>query len=163
MYAQGNTLERQIKATFLYKFGNYIDWPEGTFEHEDEPLTIGIIGADDIAADLREITRDKTIKGRMVIVRTFTPTDSLQKAQILFIGQSEQTRLNLILASTRGRPVVTVTESEDRIIKGGIINFIIDENKVRFDIELENADNNNIKISARLLGVARKVIAGSAS
>lgn len=161
--AQENTLEQKIKATFLYKFGNYIDWPEGTFEHDSKSLTIGIIGADEIAKELQVITRDKDVRGRSVIVRTFKPTDSLQEAQILFVGQSERIHMNAILASIRGLPVVTVTEIEDKLSEIGIINFVIDENKVRFDIELGNADYNNIKISARLLGVARRVITRSAS
>jgi hypothetical protein len=161
--AQGTALEQEVKATFLYKFGNYIDWPEGTFERADEPLTIGVIGAAEVAADLQQIARDKTIQGRTIIVRTFQPSEPLDEAQILFIGQSEQGNLDAVLSSTRGKPIVTVTEVADRAPGGGIINFVIDQNKVRFDIALDNADRSNIKISARLLGVARRVITRSAS
>jgi hypothetical protein len=162
-FAQGTPLEQEVKATFLYKFGNYIDWPEGTFGRADEPLTIGVIGAAEVAADLQEITRDKTIQGRAVIVRTFQPSDRLEEAQILFIGRAEQGRLDTVLAAIRGKPVVTVTEVADPALGSGIINFVIDQNKVRFDIALDNADDSNIKISARLLGVARKVVTRSAS
>jgi len=163
VYPQERVLEHQVKAAFLYKFGNYIDWPEGTFESEDDPLTIGVIGADDLAEGLREIVRDKTIKGRPVVVRTLESTDSLQTTHILFIGRATRSYLNSVIASTRGKPIVTVTETEDPLAQGGIINFIIDNDKVRFDIELAAANTSNIKISARLLGVARKVITATSS
>lgn len=159
--AQERALEHEIKATFLYKFGSYIEWPEGTFAGENEPLTIGVIGADDVARDLQEIVRDKSVNGRPVSVRVFGPSDPPQQAQILFIGRTTPASLASVLSSTNGRPVVTVTELEGHSAEGGMINFVTDDNKVRFDILLARADSNNIKISARLLHVARKVIAGS--
>lgn len=160
--AQEHALEHEVKATFLYKFGSYIEWPEGTFDREDEPLTIGVIGADDVAQDLREIVRDKSVNGRPILVRVLGPSDPPQQAQILFIGRAAPASLASVLSSTNGRPVVTVTELEGRSAEGGgMINFVTDDNKVRFDVLLAKADSNNIKISARLLRVARKVIAGS--
>jgi hypothetical protein len=156
--AQEHALEHQIKATFLYKFGSYIEWPQGTFMHEDEPLIIGVIGADDVAADLKEIVRDKQINGRPVSVVVLDPSAPPRQAQILFIGRSAPASLASVLSSTSGQPIVTVTEVEERSGEGGIINFVTDDNKVRFDVLLAKADSKNIKISARLLRVARKVI-----
>lgn len=161
--AQEHALEHEVKATFLYKFGSYIEWPEGTFVREDEPLTIGVIGADDVAQDLREIVQDKSINGRPVAVLVLGPSDPPQQAQILFIGRTAPTSLASVLSSASGRPIVTVTEIEGRSADGGMINFVTDDNKVRFDILLAKADSNNIKISARLLRVARKVIPGGGS
>ena len=80
--------------------------------------------------------------------------------QILFIGGSDAGRLSDILASTKGRPVLTVTESEDTFALGSMINFVIVDDKVRFDVALREAELANLKVSARLLSVARKVLAG---
>lgn len=155
-----NLTEYQIKAAYIYKFGNYVEWPDESFANPDSPLTIGIIGADSIADNLEQIISGRTVNNRNIVVRKIYPDTSLDGIQILFVGNSENANLPGILVKTRDLPVLTVTESEESISQDSIINFVISEDKVRFDIALPAADRNNLKISSRLLQVARKVISG---
>lgn len=153
--------EYQIKAAFLYKFGSYIEWPEDTFATLESPLTIGVLGADGLADSLEEIIAGRTVNNRKIIVSKLSLGAPIAGLQILFIGNSEKENLPSILAEAQKFPVLTVTESEESLTLGGIINFVVMGDKVRFDIALGSADRNNLKISSRLLEVARRVIKGS--
>jgi hypothetical protein len=150
--------EIQIKAAFLYKFGEFVQWPEASFAHPDGPFAIGIMNADELASSLEQLVVNRTVHGRPVAVRRLRRGESPAGLHILFIGQSESARLGDILATARGHAVLTVTESENAIVSGSMINFVAEERKVRFDVALPPAERGQLKISARLLAVARKVM-----
>jgi hypothetical protein len=150
--------ENEIKAAFLYKFGSFVEWPAETFAGPDGGFVIGVMGADAVAAELERITAGRTIQERAVTVRRVRRGEPLGRLQILFIGDTESARLAEIAAATRGRPVLLVTESENSISRGSMINFVEIENKVRFDVAPAPAERDQLKISARLLSVARKVV-----
>jgi hypothetical protein len=150
--------EYQIKAAFLYRFGNYIEWPAEAFTGADGALVIGVLGADFVAGELARIVEGHAVSGRPIAVRKLRHGDSLAGLHVLFIGRSEDARLADLLAATKGRAVLTVTESDAMSTPGSVINFVVIDDKVRFDITLEPADQGNLKISSRLLAVARKVI-----
>jgi hypothetical protein len=154
-------VERQVKAAYLYKFGSYVDWPERTFESTDSPLKIGVIDADALADELAQIVVGRTINGRPVTVRKLRREDSVAGFNVLFIGRSNNARLAEILAATKGQPVLTVTESEEALALGSMINFVVVEGKVRFEVAPKTAGLGNLSISARLLAAAYKVTAGS--
>jgi hypothetical protein len=150
--------EYRVKAAFLYKFGSYVEWPDGVFARADSPVAIGVIGADALAEDLAQVVAGRSVNGRPVSVRRLRAGDSLAGLQVLFIGREHGGRLAEILASARGRPLLTVTESEQALELGSVINFVVVDDKVRFDVALVPADLGSLKISARLLAVARKVV-----
>jgi hypothetical protein len=160
--AQGEapTPEYRVKAAFLFKFGGYIEWPEQTFPRPDVPLVIGVIGADSLADELAQIASGHSVNGRPVTVKKLKHQDALAGVQMLFVGRSESGRLGDILAGVKG-PVVVVTESDDARVRGSTINFVVVDDKVRFDVDLESAEQNGIKISSRLLTVARRVTSKS--
>lgn len=155
------TAEYQVKAAFLYKFGNYVEWPERTFERPDSPLAIGIVGADALADELAQIVAGRTVNGRPVTVRKLRRGESMNGLHILFIGRMDEGRLGEVLAASKGHAVLTVTESGKALALGSMINFVVVDDKVRFDIALSPAEEGNLKISARLLAVARKVVSGA--
>jgi hypothetical protein len=150
--------EQRIKAAFLYKFGSYVDWPDNTFEAPDSPFVIGVMGAGDVARDLGEMVIGRTVAGREIEVRRVDPGDALVGIQILFIGHAVSEQIDAILANAAGLPLLTVTEEENVPAPGSIINFVVVGNKVRFDVALTAARLGRLKISARLLAVARNVI-----
>jgi YfiR/HmsC-like len=156
--AQSDASEYRVKAAFLYKFGSYIEWPEGVFARPDSPVAIGVMGADALAEELAQIAAGHSVNGRPVSVRRLRAGDSIAGLQVLFIGRADAARLAEILASAKGRPLLTVTESEQALELGSMINFVVVDDKVRFDVALVPADLGSLKISARLLGVARKVV-----
>ena len=151
--------EYKVKAAFLYKFASYVEWPADVFE-PDSPFVIGVTGADALADELAQIVVGRSIGGRPVAVRKLRRSDPVSGLHILFVGRSNRGLPSDVLASAKGRPVLTVTESEDAFALGSVINFVIVDDKVRFDVALREAEQANLKVSARLLSVARKVLAG---
>jgi hypothetical protein len=152
--------EYKVKAAFLYKFASYVEWPADVFERPDSPFVIGATGADALADELARIVVGRSIGGRPVAARKLRRGDPASGLHILFVGRSNRGQLSDVLASAKGRPVLTVTESEDAFALGSVINFVIVDDKVRFDVALREAEQANLKVSARLLSVARKVVTG---
>ncbi|HYS50432.1 MAG TPA: YfiR family protein [Burkholderiales bacterium] len=153
--------EYRVKAAFLYKFGSYIEWPSGSFASADSPVTIGVMGAEALAEELAQIVAGRNVNGRPVRVRRLRPGDPIAGLHVLFVGRADGGRLAEILAAARGQALLTVTESDEGLELGSMINFVVVEDKVRFDIAPPPSESSNVKISARLLGVARKVVSKS--
>lgn len=156
--SQPEVVEYQIKAAFLYKFGAYIEWPEQTFSQASSPVIIGVMGSDAVADELAQMSSGRNINGRPVSVKKLNHGDPIKGLHILFIARTDQSRMAATLAAARGLPLLVVTETDHKSMPVGVINFVIDGEKVRFDVALRSAEVNNIKLSARLLTVARKVI-----
>ena len=156
-WAQERPAEVQIKAAFLYKFGDFVQWPPGS-ARLDAPFSIGVLGADEIAAALEPLVAGRTVQGRPIAVRRLKRGEPLAGLQVLFIGQSESARLAEILAAAGGQAVLTVTETENALASGSMINFVAEAERVRFDIALPSAERGQLRISSRLLAVARRVL-----
>jgi hypothetical protein len=155
------TAEIQIKAAFLYKFGGFVEWPAVAFARADSPFTIGVHGADALAAELEQVVAGRSVHGRQVAVRRLRRGDALDGLHVLFVGQQEAARLAEIVAGLKGPTPLIVTESENALSRGSMINFVSAEDKVRFDVALLPAERGQLRISSRLLGVARKVVPGA--
>jgi hypothetical protein len=147
-----------VKAAFLYRFASYVEWPPQVLPRAESPLVIGVIGADALGDELAQVVADRTVAGRPVTVRKLRRGEALTGVHVLFIGRSDAHRSADVLAAAKGKAVLTVTESEDAFALGSVINFVLLDDKVRFDVALRPAEMENLKISARLLSVARKVI-----
>jgi YfiR/HmsC-like len=156
--ADVQSAEYKVKAAFLYKFASYIEWPSQVFERPESPIVIGVAGADAMSDELAQVVTGRSIGGRPVEVRKLGRGAPLNGLQILFVGRSDRSSSD-VLASAKGRPVLTVTESEDAFARG-MINFVIVDDRVRFDVALREAEISNLKVSARLLRVARRVLPG---
>ncbi|HEX7053489.1 MAG TPA: YfiR family protein [Burkholderiales bacterium] len=150
--------ETDIKAAFLYKFGDFVQWPPEAFAGEDR-FVVGVMGADEIAEALERLVGERRVKGYPIAVRRLRPGDSLRGVHVLFVGSGESGRLAEILAAADAQPILAVTDSEAGLRAGSMINFVVENQRVRFDIALPPAERARLKISSRLLAVARKVIA----
>jgi len=150
-------IEYQIKAAYLYKFASYVEWPPAVFSDANTPITIGVMGAGDIATELSNVKSGVSVNGRTVQVRLLKPGDSLTGVQILFIGRQESGRLKTLLDSIQSQPVLTVTEWAGAIGAGSVINFVPIDERIRFEVSTASAERSGLKISARLLGVAQRV------
>jgi hypothetical protein len=148
-----------VKAAFLYKFAGYVEWPASATA-TDAPITIGVAGADPLAAELAEITRGRTVAGRPINVRRVAASDSFEGLQILFIGNEARGGERGLLEGARSRPILTVTESVGAIADGSIINFTQADDRVRFEISLYAAEQSMLKLNSRLLAVADSVYRG---
>jgi hypothetical protein len=151
-------IEPQVKAAFLYKFGSFVEWPAAAFGRADTSFSIGVLGADGVAAELERVAAGRSVQGRSITVQRLKRGDPFTGLHLLFVGQAEAGRLAEILGAAKGHPLLVVTETEDALTRGSMINFITVDDKVRFDVALPQAERGQLRISARLLGVARKVI-----
>ena len=151
--------ERSVKAAFLYKFASYVQWPDVDAKTE-VPITIGVIGATDFARELADITANRTVSSRPINVRRLTTGNSLDGIEILFIAKEERDHLSDLLSAARDKPILTVTESEGGLSSGSIINFTLDQDRVRFEVSLYAAEKSQLRLNARLLAVAQNVHRG---
>lgn len=147
--------EYRIKAAFLHKFLSYVEWPAAALAQPGAPFVIGVVGPAEVVQELRRVTDGQTVAGHAVTVRRLTTQDPPLGLHVLYLVGDDGDAPAAQLAAAAGLPVLTVTESHGD--GSGIINFAVDENRVRFDIALPAADANHLKISARLLNVARRV------
>lgn len=154
-------LERRVKAALLYRFLNYVEWPEAASATANAPFTIGVVGADGLAAELAEFAIGRSVQNHPLAVRTLRPTDPIRDVRVVFIGHSEAAQLASVARSVPAG-VLIVTESEDALTQGSIINFLLVDGQVRFEIALDAARRRGLRLSARLLSVAHSVI-GAAS
>ena len=140
--------EYQVKAAFLF------EWPPESFAGAKSPMVIGILGDNPFGSDLEQTIQNKTINNRLIVVK---PVHSLQEAtncQVLFISTSEKARLAEIFDGLRGTSVLTVSETDGFTDAGGMINFVREGKKIRFQINDEAAKKAKLKINSKLLSLA---------
>jgi hypothetical protein len=146
-----------IKAAFLFNFAKFVEWPADAFKDDLSPINLCILGTDPFGPAL-DTLKDKTIKGRPFKTKRVNKVDDIEACHILFISASEKGNLKQILDAVRNSNTLTVSEIEGFVQMGGIINFIIVNQKVHFEINPAAAERSRLKISSQLLKLARIVI-----
>lgn len=149
--------EQQVKAAFLYKFASYVEWPEAAFARPDAPFTIAVLGDDAVSAELEQVVAGRTVNDRRIAVRRVKAGDSLTGTHVLFIGNAESGRLAQLLPNAATQSILSVTETEGALAQGSVINFVIADRRVRFEISLQSAERSKLRLSSRLLAVATQV------
>lgn len=148
--------EYSIKATFLYHFSSYITWPPDALPAKDQPFVIAIFYADPFGVALDEIARTKTVAGRPIVIRRVTTPKELTGCHIVFIPRNTPAEHQaLALSTTSGAAVLVVGESDDFIQRGGGAQFFVEGNKVRFAFRADVAEGGKLKISSKLLSLAK--------
>jgi hypothetical protein len=141
--------EYEVKAVFVYNLAKFIEWPDKSLDNSST-ITLYILGDDPFESDLDSI-RDKLVKGRRVVVKQIDSPDDLKNANILFISSSEKERLRDILKSISGLPILTVGDTKSFAQRGVMVNFYLENSRIRFEINLEAANLAGLKISSNLL------------
>ncbi len=170
---EAETKEYQLKAAFLYNFMKFVDWP-GDFADTNE-ITIGIISKEPIG-NLCEPLKDKKVKNKSVKIIQYPSfeelinlgkqdkkamdeqIESIKKCHLLFISATETKNAKEILDQVKDKNILTVGELDGFLAMGGAINFVVEDKKIRFEINLEASDKAKLKISSQLLQLAKKVI-----
>jgi hypothetical protein len=150
--------EYLIKAGFIFNFAKFVEWPQTTFAQPDSPIVIGILGTDPFGAIIDHIVQDKKIGGRGFVVKRLkwgTDLKDLKECKILFVGASERVHIDELVQIVKGLPILTVGETPGFAEHGGVIRFILEDNRVRFEVNVEAARQAGITISSRLLTLAR--------
>lgn len=151
--AQDGLNEYDVKAAFIYNFAKFVQWPPET---TSSALVVGVLGDGPLGDPLVQIVNGKTVQGRELVVRRIRNDDDLRSCDIVFVGASEERRTADIVGSLRSRPVLTVGETPHFLRDGGMIRFLIERNRVRFQIDSQNADQAGLKISSQLLSLAKR-------
>lgn len=150
--------EYQLKAAFLYNFAKFVEWPPEAEQDAKDVFVIGIFGDDPFGMDIDELLADKTVNEKRIEVRRFRSLGEVAPCRILFISSSETQKLRAVMERLQSKGVLTVGETDDFMENGGMINFVMEGNKVRFEINAQAADKAKLKLSSQLLKLAKRVI-----
>ncbi|SRR6266511_1208512 len=154
--------EYDLKATFLYNFAQFVDWPPEAFPGAENPLVIGILGEDPFGQTLDDIVKNEVVKDRKLVVQRYQRVEEINTCHILFISRSEGARLPQILSSLKGRTILTVGETDGFATQGGIVRLIMEKNRIRLRINIDAAKASKLTISSKVLRAAEVVGAGGA-
>ena len=149
--------EYQIKAAYLFNFGQFVEWPATAFESPVAPFTICVLGEDPFGNILDEAVRGETLAGRKVAIRRLGTPAEAATCQILFLGRGETAHLEQTLHAQRGRHVLTVTDAAGDAARDAVIVLITQNNRIRLRINLAEARANELVISSKLLRPAEVV------
>ncbi|HSV70791.1 MAG TPA: YfiR family protein [Methylibium sp.] len=152
--APRESIEYEVKGAYLFKFGEFVDWPAQAFTGPTSPFIIAVMGSDAMADVLEELAKRRQINGRAVQVKRVERTEFVTPAQIVFIGAGETEPLRTLAESLKSASVLTVTENSKPTTPVGMINFVIRDNRVRFEIDADAADQVGLKISSKVLSLA---------
>jgi len=153
----GATGEYQLKAAFLFNFAKFIDWPESSFASPHSDFAICILGADPFGRAMDELLQDKMVANRRVSVERYRQVTEARHCQVIFVSASEKPRVHEILEGLRGTNTLAVGETDGFAAAGGAIQFAIEDNRVRFLINTTAADRAGLRVSSKLLSLARVV------
>jgi len=148
--------EQRIKAAFLYQFTKFVKWPSEALGDSDAPVQVCVLGADPFGSALDALDGKQT-QGRKVAVRRVKTVDDALGCHLLFVGITKRSRLRDALSSLGGKPVLTVGDMPGFAKHGGMINFIVKNNKVRFEINTDATERSGLSMSSRLLALAQIV------
>ena len=149
--------EYDVKAAFLFNFTKFVEWPENAFVDPQAPIVIGVIGDDPFGESLVRIVAGQKAQGRGIEIVKYRYGDNLRRCHVLFISGSERQRRAPILASLQETSVLTVSDIDGFAEAGGAIQFVVQENRVRFVVNLEVATQGKLRVSAKLLALARVI------
>lgn len=149
-------LEQKLKAAYLYRFAAYVEWPEESFESGDGPFVIGVAGSDEVTEQLSQIVAGRHVGGHPVEVRRIDRSTQLDGLHMLYLT-GDRVMVEHILGHARGKPLLTVTDSEHGFARGSMVNFVIADNRLRFEVALRRVNTGRLRISSRMLAAAHKV------
>jgi len=149
--------EYEVKAVYLYNFAKFVEWPAAAFEKPQTPYSICVFGNDPFG-DLLDIAASESVQGRRMAVRRLGDVKNVTGCHILFVSPSERGKLATILAAIGQFPTLTVGEDEDFTRAGGCLRFYLaEDNKVHFEINVQATEKARLKVSAKLLNLARVI------
>src|SRR5437867_3437041 len=147
----------QVEAAFLFNFAKFVTWPDDAFQLSGSSLIIGVLGEDPFGAVLEETIRDKTVMGKKLAVKRFVRIQDAVNSHILFLSSSEESQLLPLLKVLEKATVLTVSDMEQFAERGGMVAFTVEDQKVRFNVNVEAVERAGLKMGSQLLKLARIV------
>jgi hypothetical protein len=142
-----------VEAAYLYNFGKFIEWPAPP-DATAAPFSICVVGKDEFGATLDSLIQNETVNGRAIVVKRLPTVTDADACQILFLGSTEEARLARDLDTVKAKPILTVSSIPGFLDHGGMIQFLVGDNRVRFAVNLAPATRAHLTLSSELLKVA---------
>ncbi len=158
---EGHIDEYRAKASFLAAFPKFVEWPPEAFPSQQASLLLCVFGDFSFGTSLAAVTRGTSVRGRAVEVRWARKEQDLHACQILFVSRSEAKRYARIFKALEGASVLTVGETPDFLASGGAIGFLMEGDKLQFEVSVDAAADAHLRISSSMLALARHVIAST--
>jgi len=158
--AQEQPTEYQVKAAFLFNFVKFIEWPEESFRENGGRIRLCVLGTDPFGPELQRVVGGKSVNGHALELVHVDQAGRSSHCHVLFVGSTQGGVLRKTMAELHGEPVLTVGESPEFIRQGGAIRLLLLDSHVRFEINLEAAEQARLKVSSRLLALAQSVRGG---
>jgi hypothetical protein len=152
--------EPQVKAVFVFNFSHFVAWPATSFATPTEPFVIGVLGGDEVAAQLEEAARGERMETHPLLVRRLRDIEEARDCQILYVDRSQASQLERVLALLDKRSTLTVSDLEGAARRGVMIQLAREDNRIRLAINIEAARGAGLTISSNLLRPARIVRSG---
>jgi hypothetical protein len=153
-------LEYEVKAAYLYNIVNFVTWPPDAVSPLADPLRVCVFGDDPFGALLNRAMQGGTAAMRPIVVDRLADVSAVTMCDLVFVAGGNTDRIDRVVKATGQRPVLTVGEAPDFLRRGGMIAFVVDGGRVRFDINLSAAAARGLMLSSRLLQVARTIVGG---
>lgn len=156
--AQSKVDEYKLKAAFVYHFAEMTDWPAEAFADNGKEITVCTLGTDPFEGQLESTLAGKAIGSRSLRVRHAKQTPEARGCQIVFLGSGDMKKMGELIAQIGSAPVMTIGEADGFLQQGGMFSFCQEGNKIRFEINVVPAERAGLKISSRLLLLAKNVM-----
>lgn len=152
----------KVKAAYVYNFTRFVRWPEDAFEGDNAAFVIGVLGDDPFGRVIEDTVNAKTVAGRAIRVRRFQwyreeDRTAIRRCHVLYIGRSQRRWLRDIVGIVDGYPVLVVSDIDGSAAQGGMIGFVLEKNRIVFEINREALERARLRASAKLLALARIV------
>jgi hypothetical protein len=155
--AQAPMAESQVKAMFVYNFLKFVEWPLNTSAGPKEPFVVAIIGEGETADSTERFLQSKTIGERPLVVRRIRWNESLAGVQAALVIENDARKLQRILEAAAPAGILTIGEGERFATEGGVIGLLVEDRRVRFDVDTTAAKNAGLRVSSKLLALTRVV------
>jgi hypothetical protein len=149
--------EQQVKAAFIYNFTKFVEWPSERFAGKSAPILVGVFGLPVLCDELQKIVQNRKVNGRDIVVKAVKTPKEAECLHILFISASNTDKSEDVLKAANSVGALTVGESDRFASLDGIINFTMEADKVRFEINISAAERAGLKVSAQLQKLAKTV------
>jgi YfiR/HmsC-like len=150
--------QAQISAAFIFNFAKFTEWPPQAFADAGSPMTVCFLGAEDVRGAYQNISAGKTVNGRPVLVREVKPTGDVHDCHIVYMDSPNLSLFAGVLKNTRQCNALVVGTAEGFLERGGMIKLLVENNRMRFDVNMGAVGRTKIKLSSKLLALARSVV-----
>jgi hypothetical protein len=150
--------EYRVKASFIFHFAQLVDWPPEKTAQTDTSLVLCTLGEDPFQGALEGMVAGKVIGNRILRVRHLGEPQEMQACQIIFLGRAQSKRIPTLVATLHHAPILTVGETAGFLDAGGMIDFLLEDKQIRFEVNLDAAESADLKIRSRLLVLAQRVV-----